>query len=58
MLDQLPHFLWLGLIATTLDVDNAFYMKSATQGRSEEEQKRLIFWHRHATKLQPKERAE
>ena len=44
MLDQLPHFLWLGLIATTLDIDNALYMTSATQGRSNDEQKRLIFW--------------
>lgn len=44
MLEQLPHFIWLGLVATTLDVDNALYMTSQTQGRSEEEQKRLIFW--------------
>ncbi|MGI9410062.1 MAG: TerC family protein, partial [Hyphomicrobiaceae bacterium] len=44
MFDQLPHLIWLGLIATTLDVDNALYMTSATQGRSEDEQKRLIFW--------------
>ena len=44
MLDQLPHFLWLGLVATTLDVDNALYMTSSIQGRDEKEQNRLIFW--------------
>ncbi|MEL6619080.1 MAG: hypothetical protein AAFY39_05790 [Pseudomonadota bacterium] len=44
MLDQLPHFLWLGLVATTLDVDNALYMTSSIQGRSEKEQNRLILW--------------
>lgn len=44
MLEQLIHFLWLGVIATTLDVDNALYMTSQTQDRPEEEQKRLIFW--------------
>ncbi|KNG92115.1 TerC family protein [Pseudaestuariivita atlantica] len=44
MLDQIPHFLWLGLVATTLDVDNALYMTSSIQGRSEKEQNRLILW--------------
>ncbi len=44
MLDQLPHFLWLGLVATTLDVDNALYMTSSIQARDEKEQKRLILW--------------
>ena len=44
MLDQLPHFLWLGLVATTLDVDNALYMTSSIQGRDEKEQKSLILW--------------
>lgn len=44
MLELLPHFLWLGVIATTLDVDNALYMTSQTQDRPEKEQKRLIFW--------------
>ncbi|MBO9448210.1 hypothetical protein [Ruegeria sp. R14_0] len=44
MLDQLPHFLWLGLVATTLDVDNALYMTSSIQGRSEKDQNRLILW--------------
>ena len=44
MLEQLPQFLWLGLVATTLDVDNALYMTSSIQGRDEKEQKRLIFW--------------
>ena len=37
-------FLWLGLVATTLDVDNALYMTSSIQGRDEKEQKRLILW--------------
>ena len=44
MLELLPHFLWLGVIATTLDVDNALYMTSQTQNRPEKEQRRLIFW--------------
>ncbi len=44
MLDQLPHLLWLGLVATTLDVDNALYMTSSIQGRDEKEQNRLILW--------------
>ena len=44
MLDQIPHFLWLGLVATTLDVDNALYLTSSIQGRSEKEQNRLILW--------------
>ncbi len=43
-MDQLIHLLWLGLLATSLDVDNALYMTSSTQGRSDSEQKRLIFW--------------
>ena len=44
MLEQLPHLLWLGLIATTLDVDNALFMTSSTQGRSEKERSQLILW--------------
>ena len=44
MLEQLPHLLWLGLIATTLDVDNALFMTSSTQGRSEKERGQLILW--------------
>ena len=44
MLEQLPHFLWLGLVATTLDVDNALFMTSSSQGRTEEERSKLILW--------------
>lgn len=44
MLEQLPHLLWLGLVATTLDVDNALFMTSSTQGRSEKERNQLILW--------------
>ena len=44
MLEQLPHLLWLGLVATTLDVDNALFMTSSTQGRSQKEQNQLILW--------------
>ena len=43
-MDQLIHLLWLGVLATSLDVDNALYMTSATQNREEREQRRLIFW--------------
>ena len=44
MLEQLIHLMWLGLITTSLDVDNAVYMTSVVQTRPQSQQRRLITW--------------
>ena len=43
-MEQLFQYLWLGLIATGLDVDNAVYMTTVVQQRPEDEKRRLILW--------------